>query len=252
MSLPSYVLTRLDVQYGEHSQAIATRYNQLETLVHDKNEALKAFIAHELAKSAAIMSDNTPRLPKLHPNVKRARARREAAAAAAKQARSSQGQGTETKEEIEAVRVSVQSRGNWCSKSCPCQCHDTRRSASPTVLNRVLGQLFLGYSGIPLVTPACNYDVCKQSMPTKVQAEYWFPAHLFWSNIFQVEATFQMATGPSLQLRSYRHVPDSAPAVNYAVNGNIDALKTLFAQGLASPIDVSDTRGYSLLRVSGC
>ena len=47
-----------------------------------------------------------------------------------------------------------------------------------------------------------------------------------------------------------RRVPDSAACVNFALTGNIDGLKDLFKRGLASPKDVSSTRGYSILRVS--
>ncbi|KEY73539.1 hypothetical protein S7711_10750 [Stachybotrys chartarum IBT 7711] len=45
-----------------------------------------------------------------------------------------------------------------------------------------------------------------------------------------------------------RRVSDSAAAVNFSMNGNISGLKGLFLRGGASPEDVSDTRGYSLLR----
>ncbi|KAL8647736.1 MAG: hypothetical protein Q9226_006311 [Calogaya cf. arnoldii] len=45
-----------------------------------------------------------------------------------------------------------------------------------------------------------------------------------------------------------RRVPDSAPCVKFALDGNIDGLKDLFKRGLASPKDVSSTRGYSILR----
>lgn len=52
-----------------------------------------------------------------------------------------------------------------------------------------------------------------------------------------------------MQLKTLRRIPDSAEAITFAMNGNIEGLKSLFGRGLASPVDVSDTRGYSLLRV---
>ncbi|KAH6982274.1 ankyrin repeat-containing domain protein [Ilyonectria sp. MPI-CAGE-AT-0026] len=85
----------------------------------------------------------------------------------------------------------------------------------PAILSRLLGQLFVDYSSIPVVTPP-------RSKPSSGSPPTSF--------------------GPN------HPTPDSAPAVNYTINGNIDALKELFAQGLASLTDVSDTRGYSLLR----
>ncbi|MCJ1308975.1 hypothetical protein MMC25_002630 [Agyrium rufum] len=54
--------------------------------------------------------------------------------------------------------------------------------------------------------------------------------------------------GPQFALSSLRRVPDSAQCVNFALNGNVEGLKDLFQRGLASPRDVSSTRGYSMLR----
>ena len=55
--------------------------------------------------------------------------------------------------------------------------------------------------------------------------------------------------GPQFSLRSLRRVPDSAQCVHYATQGNIEGLRDLFGRGLASPWDVSSTRGYTLSRV---
>lgn len=55
--------------------------------------------------------------------------------------------------------------------------------------------------------------------------------------------------GPQLQLPTETKVPDTAQSIQFAVKGNIDGLKHLFSQGLASPRDVSSSRGFSLVRV---
>ena len=60
--------------------------------------------------------------------------------------------------------------------------------------------------------------------------------------------TYQPHIGPQFELSTLRRVPDSAQCVNFALKGNIDGLKYLFKKGLASPRDVSTTRGYSVLR----
>lgn len=54
--------------------------------------------------------------------------------------------------------------------------------------------------------------------------------------------------GTLLQLGTPRRVPDTAQCVSYALHGDIVGLKYLFENGLASPRDVSSTRGYSVLR----
>ncbi|KAL8671041.1 MAG: hypothetical protein Q9224_007641, partial [Gallowayella concinna] len=78
--------------------------------------------------------------------------------------------------------------------------------------------------------------------------EYWFPLGVFWSQILQLQVSYHASMGPQISLRSLRRVPDSAQCIHYAMHGNIDGLKDLFRRGLASPWDVSSTRGYTLSR----
>ena len=149
----------------------------------------------------------------------------------------------------EGVGVKVLQYTSACRPKCPCPCHESKKSASPTFLNRVLGQMFIGYTGLPLFSPKCSSQQCQKGQVPRVSLEYWFPLGFFWSQIIIVQAGFSQNLGPQFQLRTLRRVPDSAPCVNFALEGNIEALKDLFARGLASPQDVSSTRGYSLLRV---
>jgi hypothetical protein len=55
--------------------------------------------------------------------------------------------------------------------------------------------------------------------------------------------------GPQLQLPTQMKVPDTAQSIRFAMKGDIDGLMYLFSQGLASPRDVSNSRGFSLVRV---
>lgn len=59
---------------------------------------------------------------------------------------------------------------------------------------------------------------------------------------------YQPNIGSLLQLDTLRRVPDTAQCVSFALNGDTEGLKYLFEKGLASPRDVSTTRGYSVLR----
>ncbi|KAI0189230.1 ankyrin [Astrocystis sublimbata] len=51
-----------------------------------------------------------------------------------------------------------------------------------------------------------------------------------------------------MQLATQWRVPDTAQSITFALKGNIDGLKDLFSRGLASPWDMSDSRGFSLIR----
>jgi len=145
-----------------------------------------------------------------------------------------------------SVRVSQYSA---CRPGCPCACHSQIKSATPGLADRVMGQLFVGYTGLPLISRKCDTEICRKSQTPSVSLEYWFPLGFVWSQIFRLQMTYQSNVGPQFELQSLRRVPDSAQCVNFALNGNVDGLKDLFIRGLASPRDVSSTRGYSILRV---
>ena len=139
-----------------------------------------------------------------------------------------------------------------CRSTCPCACHKRRTASTPALMDRVLGQVFVGYSGVPLLASKCSDHRCKQPNVTQIDLEYWFPMGYFWSRVLRVQFSYQASLGPQLQLSTLRRVPDGAQCVEYALAGNIPGLKHLFEQGLASPRDIDAARGYSLLRVRIC
>ena len=135
-----------------------------------------------------------------------------------------------------------------CPFSCPCCCHTQRRASTPTFIDGWLGRLSVQYTGMPKLTTPCNHPGCQLSQPPRINVEYWFPLGLLWSQIVRLRMGYEPNIGPQLQLALLRRVPDHAAAVDYAVKGNTEGLKDLFRRGLASPRDVSSTRGYTLLR----
>jgi hypothetical protein len=153
--------------------------------------------------------------------------------------------------EAPAVGVRVRKNiGPVCRLNCTCTCHLERTSNTPGYFDGILGRLFVGYSGLPLFNSRCDVDKCQRSQSPSVSAEYWFPLGFCWSQIIRLELGYQSQAGPQFGLTTLRRVPDSAQCVKFALEGDIDGLKGLFQHGMASPRDVSSTRGYSLLRVS--
>lgn len=134
-----------------------------------------------------------------------------------------------------------------CQAWCRCICHIERSLASSSTAEHILGRLFVGYAGLPLVSQPCNIS-CRRRQTMSVSMEYWFPPW-FLHHIVRLEIALPSAAGLHLHLRTLRRVPDSAECVRFAMTGNIDGMKALFVQGLASPQDVSATRGYSITRV---
>lgn len=137
-----------------------------------------------------------------------------------------------------------------CRPGCPCACHRPSRTSTPALLDRVVGRMFMNYAGLPLQGQKCDTNLCQKAQSLAISFEYWFPMSFVRSQIVQLKVAYQPNVGPQFDLRSLRRVPDSAQCIHFALNGNIEGLKGLFRSGLASPRDVSNTRGYSVLRVS--
>ncbi|KAI9750457.1 MAG: hypothetical protein M4579_006462, partial [Chaenotheca gracillima] len=135
-----------------------------------------------------------------------------------------------------------------CRPGCSCSCHSQQKTSSPGMLSRVLGQLFVGYSGVPYLSPKCDQETCGKSRASNISMEYWFPIWFLSSTIVQMKAGYQPSIGTIFQLQTLRSVPDSAQCVKFALSGNIESLKYLFSNGMASARDVSPARGYTLLR----
>jgi hypothetical protein len=158
--------------------------------------------------------------------------------------------GPGTSSTIEAVKVTV-SVPNTCSSWCPCSCHAKQKLeiAGRSMVDKVVGKMFLGYSGLPYISKRCDFGDCAHGQKTKFNVEYWFPWWFMAMNL-KISMEYSPNTGPEMQLTTTRRVPDTAQAITYVMTGDIEGLKYLFRNGLASVRDVSDSRGFSLMRVS--
>ncbi|EER25757.1 ankyrin repeat containing protein [Coccidioides posadasii C735 delta SOWgp] len=165
-----------------------------------------------------------------------------------RQSRSRPNNPTVTTPNSEGLAVRVSPYVVSCRSDCRCSCHKQQKSSTPALLNRVFGQLFIGYAGLPFVSPKCDIESCRKSQASQVSLEYWFPLGFFSSTIVRMQLGHHHNMGSLFHLDTLTRVPDSAQCVNLAVKGDIDGLKHLFTHGLASPRDVSTSRGYSLLR----
>jgi hypothetical protein len=62
--------------------------------------------------------------------------------------------------------------------------------------------------------------------------------------------TLSYMRGPGVSLSMPRVIPDNAPVLTFAVQGNLDGIKSLFSKGVASPYDVALSNGRTALHVS--
>lgn len=137
-----------------------------------------------------------------------------------------------------------------CRSWCPSACHAKRQLnlTAPGMMESVLGKLFVGYSGLPVLNKPCDFRGCRDRQNVTVTIEYWFP-WWFVSKNSKLCLTYLPRTGPQLQLSTTRRIPDDSQSIAFAMQGNIDGLKYLFSQGLVGSRDVSDSRGFTLMRV---
>jgi ankyrin repeat protein len=148
----------------------------------------------------------------------------------------------------QTVRV-VTSHRLPCRSWCPCACHTKRKLklTAPGIMEGVLGRMFVGYSGLPLLNEPCDFRGCRDRRHATATAEYWFPSWFVSMNL-RLHLKYLPRTGPEFQLSTTRRVADDSQSINFAMQGNIEGLKHLFTQRLAGPRDVSDSRGYTLIR----
>ncbi|RAH66010.1 uncharacterized protein BO66DRAFT_192920 [Aspergillus aculeatinus CBS 121060] len=143
----------------------------------------------------------------------------------------------------------VQFSHSFSCRSCPCVCHRKQkaRMTIPGVMESLFGKIFVGYTGLPVLKKRCDFRGCKDQQTPAVTMEYWLP-WWFMSMNLRFYLRDLAGQGPQLQLSTSRRVPDNAQSVIFAMQGNIEGLKYLFSEGLATPRDVSNSRGFTLVR----
>lgn len=137
-----------------------------------------------------------------------------------------------------------------CRNWCPCACHTNQKLklTAPGMMESVLGKIFVGYSGLPVLNKPCDFRGCRDRQKANATMEYWFPWWFVSINV-KLHLMYLPRTGPQLQLSTTRRIPDDSQSIAFAMQGNIDGLKYLFTQKLVGPRDVSDSRGFTLMRV---
>ena len=135
------------------------------------------------------------------------------------------------------------------SRSCPCHCHNPQTFQLFKTVQQVIGQLFIGYSGQLSNLRECQKCPCIKTNDARANFTYYFPAWLF-SRAFELVLRNSELTGPSLNLRTYRVVPDESLLFHFARSGMIPEIQLLFSDKLASSLDISSKTGRSALHVS--
>ena len=141
---------------------------------------------------------------------------------------------------------------NECDRFCLCQCHHTQSFASPAIFASIIGRLFVGYTGFPLLNRrSCDRVSCKHGKGrVHVQIAYlfplWFFLRLITLTVTQMSSTFlwrlkfpviTQSISPNLVYASLGRI-DSIQAL---LSANTASLNTIDAIGSKSPLHVSTT-----------
>ena len=147
-----------------------------------------------------------------------------------------------------SLRIRATCYRRSCRPWCSCRCHIRREVRTPSIAKKLIGSLFVGYSGIPAVTEPCNERQCSKRSSSRVIVSYQFP-EWFWTRSLLVSFMSASMSGPEMLIRVSNTIPFASETYQHCLGGNVPGLKRLFETGCASPFDL-DPEGLSLLRVS--
>lgn len=85
-----------------------------------------------------------------------------------------------------SVRADLQNVSE-CSRCCKCFCHIHGRLNTPRLLDGILGTLFIGYSGSPLLSPRCDHIFCRERKDSSTTLAYQFPQWFVASRLAQLK-----------------------------------------------------------------
>ena len=136
-----------------------------------------------------------------------------------------------------------------CISECRCSCHYRSTLRSPSYLRSFLGMLFLGYVGVPSISPDCDDVRCKHKSDTIMRVTYCFP-HWFIARAINLTMKMSRPDGFTQNLRISRVIPDSSRIFMMAEEGDVEGMKQIFSLRRASPFDLGSSGGRTPLLVN--
>lgn len=149
-----------------------------------------------------------------------------------------------------AVRVKTRTCAGQqeCPVWCSCMCHRQSTYQQPMWARSLLGNLFVGYTGLPIVTPRCTETTCRRQSGVFIEATYSFPSW-FLDRIILLQGRSFSPVGPELYLRTPRVTTLDLRLWAPLQDGRIDVFQERIARGMGTAQDIS-VDGHSFLHVS--
>ncbi|KAI9795610.1 MAG: hypothetical protein M1833_006931 [Piccolia ochrophora] len=138
-----------------------------------------------------------------------------------------------------------------CGVECDCACHRGRRMRTPRILQNIIGNLFVGYVGLPYLSPKCNSFSCQKRSAPILTARYQFP---FWFIAKVLFASFapNVAGDPRFGLTVRNRVQPviGKNIFEMARWGDTEGVKEMLDKGLAGVDDIRNLDGCSAIALA--
>lgn len=121
-----------------------------------------------------------------------------------------------------------------CPEWCSCVCHKRSKIRSPWLLRNIFGEIVIEYSGKAL---DCDEYGCRPSASSSFNLTYYLPGYLM-SRYVSLAMEYTATGGPKVSLRMPRIMGWEHLLWKYSKDGDIVAIRNMFAEGKASPDDV--------------
>ena len=149
------------------------------------------------------------------------------------------------------VRIAASYSRRSCKNDCECGCHRRHKSSvkSPKAISAIIGTLFAGYTGTPILDEACHSHSACSKREGSITLLYVFPSW-FLARALAVALSKVSARGPELHIRIINVVSESSQVFLHAASGDIDSLKNCLRQGIGSPMDIDSTGASPLMVIA--
>jgi hypothetical protein len=126
-------------------------------------------------------------------------------------------------------------RKKGCRPFCSCICHRRYRKRPPTLMNKLLGSIFLGYSSVPFFGVECDDSACIQPSKFSATFTYYFPSWFVIKHMFSLVLMTTPLGGPGgvLKIRKIQYTDFSI--FRMASIGDCKGIKSLLDRRTVHP-----------------
>jgi hypothetical protein len=138
------------------------------------------------------------------------------------------------------VRVEMTVEQDVISSVCSCSCHWPSAMKTPNWLANAVGTLLIRWQRSPQTCKRPSCKTCSKMTQKTMRLQYYLPWWMM-GHIIQLESGYNAARRLAISFRTSYVVPEDSTVFLLAQHNNLDGIRKLFSQGLASPFDVSPT-----------